>query len=91
MRRRPDPTPEAPPIDAARIRQLVEALHAAHARGESLHQHDVAYQLSEAGGLFGAMYCTSMLNDPDGPRPCEAIVSHILKHAAEWLERQERY
>lgn len=88
MRPRPQSEPEAPaPVDRARVRELVSELHAAKCGGESIHATAPIYALDDiCGSCMAGYYVAGMLGHPDGPRPIEPIVDHLMKCAAKWAE-----
>lgn len=87
MMRRPQPEQEAPALDRARVHALVSELRAAVCRGESIHATAPIYALDDlCGSCMAGYYVAGMLGHPDGPRPIEPIVDHLMKHAASRAE-----
>lgn len=102
MRHRPQPEPEAPPpVDRARVRELVAALHAAHC-GEPVHAAAPGPSLDDICGGSGMVgyYLLYAFNDPAGltgaadpPPPVPSVdtmTDHIVKCAPSWAEATDR-
>jgi hypothetical protein len=86
------PAPAPPPVDRARLRELVEELHAAASRGESIHAHPAVYAIDAltGGSVMAGYFVVAELASPDGPPPVEAMVTHIMRHAARWASDAAR-
>jgi hypothetical protein len=90
---RPLPQPEAPvpPVDRDRVRELVEGLHAAVSRGESIHATAAVYALDAlVGSCMAGYYIVAELAHPDGPPPVGPLLAHVLKHAERWAADARR-
>jgi len=101
MRHREQPAPETPPVDRARVRELVAALHAAHC-GEPVHVAAPGPSLADlcGGSCMVGYYLKYAFDDPAGltgasdpPRPplsVDEMTDHIVKCAASWAEDTDR-
>jgi hypothetical protein len=88
MRRREEPTTESPPIDVARVREIVGEAVAAKLRGENMHEHPYFHDLNAlVGSCMAGYYVQGMLSHPDGPQTDgEFMVAHIVGLAPRWAE-----
>ena len=101
MRHREQPEPETPPIDRARVRELVAALHAAHC-GEPVHAAAPGPSLDDicGGSCMVGYYLLYAFNDPAGltgasdpPPPVPSVdtmTDHIVRCAPSWAEDTDR-
>lgn len=102
MRPHPRAEPETPaPVNRARVRELVAALHAAHC-GEPTHAVAPGPSLDEICGdsCMVRYYLLDAFNDPAGltgaadpppPLPSvDEITDHIVKCAPRWAEDTDR-
>jgi hypothetical protein len=56
MRPHPQPEPETPPIDRAKVRAILGEANALREAGVNLHHHQILEELTEASGHPLAMY-----------------------------------
>ena len=101
MRHREQPAPETPPIDRARVHELVAALRAAYC-GEPVHVADAGQALADlcGGSCMVGYYLQYAFDDPAGltgasdpPRPplsVDEMTDHIVKCAPSWAEATDR-
>lgn len=89
MKRREDPAPETPPLDRARVRELVARLHAAY-RGESVPAAGPGYSLEDfcGGSCMLGYYLAAEFGHPDTAAvpSVDTMVDNIMKCAAGWAE-----
>jgi hypothetical protein len=92
MKRHPQPeAPPPPPIDRARVRELVEQLRAAACAGESIHATGPVYELDDlVGSCMAGYYVVLTLGFSDDPPSVDKMVAHIVKHAERWAEDARR-
>jgi hypothetical protein len=90
--RKPQPETPPPPVDRARVRELVEQLHAAACAGESIHAHPAVYAIDAliGGSIMPGYYVVAELGLSEPPLPVEVMVEHILRHAERWAADARR-
>jgi hypothetical protein len=86
------PAPGPEPLDPANVRELIEQVAAAQARGEDgIHCHPAIYALDAlCDSPMPGYYVVGMLGHPDGPRPIAPMVEHILRLAPDWAAQAAR-
>ena len=92
MRRRAKPPEDPPPLERAEVARLIAEI-AEHA-GEWHTTPAGRAALDDLCELVGspmvAYFVTSALGHPDGPRPLDATVDHIMEFAPRWAAQSER-
>jgi hypothetical protein len=87
MRPHPQPAPDPPLVDRARVRALVTELHAAKVRGESIHAAPPIYAIDDlVGSCMAGSFVEFTLSRPDAPPSVDSMVDHIMKYAARWAQ-----